>query len=80
LSWLLSVCLLLGDSGMPALGIELSGHSAVPRVPRSFEPASVDTATANGNGGCIRGFLWALAFEAASVAMLAALLFGIYRL
>lgn len=53
---------------MPALGIELSG----PTVIGSSESAAAD-------GGCIRGFLWALAFEVASVVLVAALFFGMYR-
>jgi hypothetical protein len=69
---------------MPALGIDLSGlWAGVRRAPRfsgSPETVCANTAAPALDGGCIRGFLWALAFEAASLAVVAGLLFGLYRL
>jgi hypothetical protein len=70
---------------MSALGTNLSGRWAglrarASRLPGSPEPVSMDAETPGLDGACIRGFLFALLFEGASLAMLAALVFGIYTL
>lgn len=70
-------------SGLPALEINLGGLSArvqarESRSSESREHAATKAAKTT-RGGCIRGFLWAMAFEAASVGMIWALHIGIHN-
>lgn len=68
---------------MSALGTNLSDLWAGLRARTarfSGSPPSVADDAPALNGGCIRGFLWALLFEGASLAVLAGLVFGVYRL
>jgi hypothetical protein len=70
---------------LSALETKLSALSTgtgarVSRFSGSSGPFCASAATPGLSGGCLRGFMWALVFEVASVAMIGAVAFGIHRL
>lgn len=69
------------DSGLSALDTDrfAPGRGRRRRVSR-FSRRTVEAAAPALRGSCIRGLLWALAFEALSLVMLGVVAFGIYRL